>query len=83
MFLYKKNNAHTNNLSACYDCKKKIQLYMSACPHGYFGINCTTKCLLPYYGLKCKSKCRCYHGDCHHIDGCNQNPGGEFYGQIW
>lgn len=90
LFLPKKQiiNAHTNNLNACYYCKKKemhnffVLLYISACPSGYFGISCTSKCLPSYYGLKCKSKCSCYHGDCHHIHGCNQNPGGEFYGQI-
>lgn len=56
-----------------------VWLYMSACPLGYFGMNCSSKCVHPYYGLKCKSKCSCYHGDCHHIHGCNPNPGGELY----
>lgn len=88
LFLPKTNYFHTNNLSACYHCKKKcincfVLLTMSACPHGYFGMNCRSKCLAPYYGLKCKSKCSCYHSDCHHIHGCNQNQGGEFYVHIW
>lgn len=82
-FYQKKNSVHTNNLSASYYCKNKcincfVWLYMSACPLGYFGMNCSSKCVHPYYGLKCKSKCSCYNGDCHHIHGCNPNPGGEF-----
>ncbi|XP_052681417.1 multiple epidermal growth factor-like domains protein 10 [Crassostrea angulata] len=45
-----------------------------SCPQGYFGINCTSKCVFPLYGLKCKSTCNCTHDKCHHIQGCNQNP---------
>ncbi|XP_052681419.1 multiple epidermal growth factor-like domains protein 10 [Crassostrea angulata] len=42
------------------------------CPQGYFGINCTSKCLMPFYGLKCKSTCNCTDDKCHHIQGCNE-----------
>lgn len=58
------------------------------CPQGYFGVNCTSECVLPYYGLKCNLKCNCSLDDCHHIHGCNQtlwdnnNTAGDKYTNI-
>lgn len=43
-------------------------LYITACPAGYYGINCSDVCSTSYYGIGCTTKCECY--PCHHIYGC-------------
>lgn len=47
-----------------------------ACEHGYFGINCETRCPFPYYGFKCRLVCNCMDTDCDHISGCGTASGG-------
>lgn len=42
--------------------------YQSACPAGYYGINCSDVCHTSYYGVGCITKCEC--SPCHHIYGC-------------
>lgn len=41
------------------------------CPAGYFGNNCTDKCIHPTFGILCSEICDC--SDCHHIIGCISN----------
>lgn len=57
------------------------KLNFSACPKGYFGFGCETKCGFPYYGLKCALKCSCNVEHCDHIYGCNRRLIGTFYCQ--
>nr|XP_034308528.1 uncharacterized protein LOC105322118 [Crassostrea gigas] len=45
------------------------------CEHGYFGINCETRCPFPYYGFKCLLVCNCMDTDCDHISGCGTASG--------
>lgn len=51
-----------------------LPMWMSleACPKGYFGFGCETKCGFPYYGLKCALNCSCNVEHCDHIYGCNR-----------
>lgn len=50
--------------------------FFLACKHGYFGINCETRCPFPYYGFKCRLVCNCMDTDCDHISGCGTASGG-------
>lgn len=40
-----------------------------ACPAGFGGLNCSTKCNASSYGLGCAESCDCE--PCHHVFGCN------------
>lgn len=51
-------------------------MFFLACEHGYFGINCETRCPFPYYGFKCRLVCNCMDTDCDHISGCGTASGG-------
>lgn len=52
-------------------------MFFLACKHGYFGINCETRCPFPYYGFKCRLVCNCMDTDCDHISGCRTVLGGK------
>ncbi|XP_061177504.1 multiple epidermal growth factor-like domains protein 10 [Saccostrea echinata] len=42
------------------------------CSTGYFGLNCTDKCLYPSFGDNCQQHCSCDNTSCHFAKGCPQ-----------
>lgn len=40
------------------------------CLPGYFGENCTSRCVYPNYGKTCQHTCDCNVTDCNHVHGC-------------
>nr|XP_034301442.1 uncharacterized protein LOC117681371 isoform X2 [Crassostrea gigas] len=44
-----------------------------ACPSGFFGTHCSTRCPYPNYGKLCKEVCHCNATDCDHVFGCQRN----------
>lgn len=40
------------------------------CPLGYFGTNCSSRCVYPSYGQACQNTCECNATDCNHVHGC-------------
>lgn len=40
------------------------------CLPGYFGTNCSSRCVYPNYGEGCKNTCDCNVIDCNHVHGC-------------
>ncbi|XP_062602574.1 uncharacterized protein LOC134264288 [Saccostrea cucullata] len=40
------------------------------CENGYFGHNCSEKCIYPYYGEACEEKCFCTELHCDPFYGC-------------
>lgn len=51
----------------------KVEDKCKECPIGYFGNNCSQKCIPPTYGVLCGKECtNC--SSCHHELGCNSTP---------
>lgn len=46
-----------------------LMFKLVACPAGFGGLNCSTKCNASSYGLGCAESCDCE--PCHHVFGCN------------
>ncbi|XP_062616080.1 N-acetylglucosamine-1-phosphodiester alpha-N-acetylglucosaminidase-like [Saccostrea cucullata] len=42
------------------------------CSTGYFGFNCTDKCVYPSFGNNCQRSCLCDNTSCHFAKGCPQ-----------
>lgn len=42
------------------------------CSNGYFGNECSTKCIYPNYGEDCQYYCQCGKTKCHFSDGCTK-----------
>lgn len=76
--IYKDYISLRNQNTVILKMKYAIHNFFSACPIGYFGFSCNTKCVYPYYGLKCALNCSCPERICHHIYGCNQRLIGAF-----
>lgn len=47
--------------------------YYSEWLPGYFGINCSSRCVYPHYGQSCHSMCDCNVTDCDRVTGCQGN----------
>ena len=46
--------------------------YVSACPNGTYGSNCSEKCPQNYYGELCGHKCSCTEDQyCNPVNGCS------------
>ncbi|XP_078341640.1 uncharacterized protein LOC111108070 isoform X2 [Crassostrea virginica] len=43
----------------------------TACPAGYYGVNCSFPCPPTTYGSNCAEQCSCSNTSCHHVYGCN------------
>lgn len=43
------------------------------CLPGYFGTNCSTRCIYPIYGKRCQNTCDCNVTECNHVLGCQGN----------
>ena len=44
--------------------------YIEECGPGYFGPNCTFKCIYPTYGDECQGLCDCENKTCDISTGC-------------
>ena len=44
--------------------------FLSECPPGYRGTNCTFMCYPPYYGAGCRQLCQCRIDMCDVVSGC-------------
>ncbi|XP_062615262.1 uncharacterized protein LOC134276995 [Saccostrea cucullata] len=47
----------------------------TACPSGFHGKNCSTRCIFPAYGVGCLEECRCNKSLCNFIVGCPADQG--------
>lgn len=53
----------------------KIMMFLSACPAGHFGQNCSVPCLDGKYGQQCKLTCNCTRDLCDSKTGCKCKAG--------
>ena len=75
--LYANRNKETNKQTSNTETYMfNYLIFLSACPEGYFGSNCSVICPYPYYGKLCASMCQCKKSLCHYVNGCPTNTTG-------
>lgn len=47
------------------------------CLSGYYGMNCSSRCIYPFYGQHCQNTCECNVTDCNHVHGCQGDRSGK------
>lgn len=47
-----------------------VKYFPLECSKGYFGSDCSTKCIFPNYGEDCQYYCKCIQHKCHFSYGC-------------